>query len=108
MPAGGLKEDGVEHECLVIKNGMVKRVRADVDKSCLKEIKIPAGVAVIGECAFDGCESLASVEIPASVKHIEEYAFRGCESLESVKIPASVTFIGEGAFDGCKGLKCAK
>jgi hypothetical protein len=69
------------------------------------EYKIPDAVTVIGDEAFEGCESLKSVIIPSSVTSIEWYAFGRCESLESVIIPSSVTSIEEEAFSRCESLK---
>ena len=84
---------------------------------------IPAGVTSIGDCAFEGCESLnslvipnsvtsigesafsfsslSSLVIPDSITRIEDCAFEYCESLSSLVIPNSVTSIGDRAFDKC-------
>lgn len=94
----------------------------------IETIIIPDGVTTIGDCAFDGCESLKSVTLPEGMTSIGNEAFRGCvslksvtipngvteigwlaflicESLESITIPASVTSIGNLAFEGCKSLR---
>ena len=87
---------------------------------------IPAGVTSIGDCAFEGCESLnslvipnsvtsigesafsfsslSSLVIPDSITRIEDCAFEYCESLSSLVIPNSVTSIGDRAFEYCKSL----
>ena len=66
---------------------------------------IPASVTVIGECAFNGCESLTSVTIPDGVTKIDKYAFGDCDSLTSVTIGSGVTEIGEYAFIDCTCLE---
>lgn len=42
---------------------------------------IPESVTSIGNCAFDGCNSLKSIEIPSSVTSIGNNAFYDCNSL---------------------------
>ena len=65
---------------------------------------IQAGVTSIGDCAFEGCESLSNLVIPDSVTNIGDYAFYCCYSLESLIFPDGVTSIGEYAFRGCESL----
>ncbi len=69
--------------------------------------EIPNGVTLIGDYAFEDCDSLASVTIPDSVTSIGDYAFLGCDSLASVTIGNSVTSIGDGAFSGYGNLQTA-
>ena len=61
-------------------------------------------VTSIGECAFEGCESLTSITIPEGVTSIGKDAFSYCESLSSITIPEGVTSIGESAFNWCESL----
>ena len=70
----------------------------------LTSINIPNGVTTIGNAAFQGCESLTSINIPNSVTTIGWCAFQGCESLTSINIPNSVATIGDGAFYVCNSL----
>ena len=49
------------------------------------DVRIPDGVTIIGESAFEGCTSLESVTIPASVKSIGFCVFENCTSLNDVK-----------------------
>jgi hypothetical protein len=69
-----------------------------------KSFIIPNVVTIIGEGAFENCNSLTNVTIPNSVKSIEASAFAACTNLESIKIPDSVTAIGEAAFVNCSGF----
>ena len=71
----------------------------------VESFKVPNGVTVIKEKAFEKCTSLESVEIPDSVTSIEYCAFWGCTSLESIEFPDSVTSIGVGAFENCTSLE---
>ncbi len=61
-------------------------------------------VTIIGDSAFDGCETLLSIDIPDSVTSIGTHAFLGCSSLASITIPDSVTSIGGMAFWHCSSL----
>ena len=73
-------------------------------RSLSGKYSIREGVKVIGDSAFQGCESLTSINIPNSVTTIGKQAFADCESLTSINIPNSVTTIGNGAFLGCSSL----
>ena len=68
------------------------------------EYSIREGVKVIGDSAFQGCESLTSINTPNSVTTIGNWAFGVCSSLTSINIPNSVTTIGNWAFSGCSSL----
>ena len=72
--------------------------------SYIKSAVISDGVTTIGDCAFFGCNSLASVTIPDSVTSIGEEAFRNCYALSSVTIGENVTSIGREAFYSCTSL----
>ena len=69
-----------------------------------KEYRIPEGVTVIGEDAFEGCTSLKSIVIPKGVKTIEWGGFYSCSSLTSVEIPDGVEEIGRDVFQYCSSL----
>ncbi len=57
------------------------------------ELKFFAGVEVIPDRAFYGCNALSSVVLPEGLKTIEMYAFTDC-NLTSVYIPRYVSEIG--------------
>ena len=61
-------------------------------------ITFGATVTVLGDYAFQGCQTLASISIPKSVAQIGEETFNGCTKLTHVIIPSSVTQIGIAAF----------
>ena len=66
--------------------------------------KIPEGIEIIGESAFEGCLNLDKIEIPKTVKIIEDFAFKKCINLNSIIIPDGITNIGTSAFEGCQSL----
>lgn len=60
------------------------------------------GLEVIGDAAFDGCESRHGIAIPSSVKVIGNYAFRYCSHMTTVDLcDVGLWAIGKGTFDGC-------
>ena len=70
----------------------------------LTSVTIPKSVTTIGDSAFSNCFSLAGITIPAGVVIIDDYAFAGCSRLQSIEIPLSVTSIGMFAFAECSSL----
>lgn len=62
-------------------------------------------VTVIGERAFERCNTLTGVTLPKSVTTIGDYAFSYCTGLLSMTMPNSVTVIGNYAFNNCTGLR---
>lgn len=71
---------------------------------CLSEYSIREGVKVIGDSAFQGCESLTSINIPNSVTTIGDWAFGECDSLTNITIPSSVVTIIGNPFSICRNL----
>jgi hypothetical protein len=84
----------VERSVLVRYNGYTK-----------SEIRIPDGISVIGEMAFQGMNNIESVYIPEGVELINEGAFSGCKNLRSIQISEGVEKIDIDAFNGCISLK---
>lgn len=72
--------------------------------SGIETLKLPKGLTVIPEAAFEGCEDLESLNLPEGLTTISVSAFDGCPLLQSLVLPNSVTSIGAGAFMEC-GLK---
>ncbi len=68
-------------------------------------VSIPDSVKVIGNNAFQGCDSINKITISNSVTTIGDHAFYACHHLKDVVIPESVTRIGSFAFSKCGRLK---
>ncbi len=73
-----------------------------------KDIRIPDGISVIGEMAFQGMNNIESVFIPEGVEIISEGAFSGCKNLHTIHISDGVETIDIDAFNGCISLKDIK
>lgn len=72
----------------------------------ITEVKLPASLKTIGECAFMGCNSLKKLtfENGSNLTSIGAGAFLSCD-ITTVKIPAAVTDINEYAFRRNANLK---
>lgn len=66
---------------------------------------VPAGVEIIGDYAFDGCQNLRGVTLPMGVRHIGWAAFSECVLLESVVVPPTLREIQAYAFSDCVSLR---
>ena len=73
----------------------------------LTELKIPEGIIVIGNGAFQNFTKLEKVVVGKSVNTILFDAFKGCKKLKEVIIEkgSKLDFIDDGAFADCKELK---
>ncbi|SHM71940.1 leucine-rich repeat domain-containing protein [Ruminococcus flavefaciens] len=87
----------VERSVLVRYNGYTK-----------KEVRIPDGISVIGEAAFQGMNNIETVFIPKGVEVISGGAFSGCKNLHTIHISEGVETIDIDAFNGCISLKDIK
>lgn len=71
----------------------------------LTSVKIPAGVKVIGDYAFQGCMAMTSITFAENSKleTVGAYAF-GQTAITGIEIPASVKTLGDQVFNGCDDL----
>ena len=81
----------------------------DYNTFCGDEVVIPEKingkrVTVIGERAFQDCDSLKSVSIPEGVTLVKHSSFKNCTSLTVVYMPKSLSEIQAYAFKECKSL----
>ncbi|MBP5377948.1 MAG: leucine-rich repeat domain-containing protein [Ruminococcus sp.] len=83
-----------ERSILIRYNGYTKR-----------DVRIPDGITVIGENAFQGMNNIESVYIPEGVEIISEGAFSGCKNLQAIHIPESLETIDRDAFNSCVKLR---
>ncbi len=84
----------VERSVLVRYNGYMQN-----------EVRIPDGITVIGDNAFQGMNNIESVYIPEGVEMIGAGAFSGCKNLHSVHISDGLLTVDRDAFNGCVRLK---
>ena len=77
-------------------------------KAGLKNIDLPEGLTVIGDRAFEGCNSLENISFPTTLATIGPDAFAYCSQLTSVIFPPSLYQIGSRAFYHCtlKNIEC--
>ena len=68
------------------------------------DLRIPEGITIIYQSAFQSCSSLTSIVVPNSVIAIGNYAFRYCTQLTSVTIGTGVQQIGKGVVTSCSAL----
>ncbi|MDD6488795.1 MAG: leucine-rich repeat domain-containing protein [Clostridia bacterium] len=80
-------------------------------KSDKSEYNIPDSVTVIGDKAFEYCETLTSVTMPDSVSSLDgndSSTFIGCDKLTDVKLSNNIPVITGRMFYGCSSLKNIK
>lgn len=78
----------------------VKRIAPEVfkDHAEITDVYLPDSLIIIGEGAFENCNSLTSVSGGTQMQEIRDRAFAGCP-IDTIRIPESVTQIGLRAFD---------
>ena len=78
---------------------MVKIGHGAFSNSKIKQIRIPAGIEEIGDCAFRQCKNLTTVTftLGSYLKKIGHYAFSECKIM-SITLPDGLTNIGHGVF----------
>lgn len=67
----------------------------------VQTVTLPDSVEIIGESAFNSCQSLRTVIVSNNLKRIEKQAFQN-STLASITLPNSVAYIGDCAFLGTK------
>lgn len=72
--------------------------------SSLVGIDLPSQMTLIGECAFNLCQSLTHVGMPVTLDSMGESVFGECSNLTSIDIPTNLRVIPEEAFYGCVKL----
>ena len=67
----------------------------------LSSVKAGFNLKTIGDRAFASCPMLTSVELNEGLETIGDDAFQKCEKIETVVLPASLDALGDSAFSGC-------
>ena len=67
-------------------------------------VKIPEGVASIGDSAFIMCENLASITLPKRLSSLGRQAFYNCDALTDLTIPSRVTSLPDYLCYDCDNL----
>ena len=88
----------VKNECLLIGDFAFQNCDS------LTGISIPDSVTSIGKYVFYQCKNLTSISLPEGLRSIGDSAFQNCDNLTSVSISDSVMIIGDYAFYGCHSL----
>ena len=88
---------------------VVPKSVTEIDNSAFRDmvyvvdIKLPDGLAVIGNCAFYGCKSLQKIHLPESVCRLGKKSagniFKDCSSLSDISVDE-----GNGAFASINGI----
>lgn len=87
----------------LINNDIIKDNQF-INKTNLKEVKIPGNIKSIGSKAFKNCYNLEKISVGNNLKIIKEEAFYNCKSLSEINIE-TVESIYSNAFNGCENLK---
>ena len=108
LPAGGGGTVKNQINKLVLPSGLTGIGTYNfVHFSALTFLKIPYGVAILKESAFEECYALETVEIPSSTAIIDDYVFYYCYSLKTVYNLATVPqSINANVFYGVDISKC--
>ena len=85
-----------------INNLSVTKIGEKAFENCkgVKEVILPKGLKIIGECAFQ-FSGISSIILPESLKIIGEHAF-SFSGISSIILPESLSVIEYGAFSGTK------
>ncbi len=73
--------------------------------SKVTDLVVPAGVSVIKDYAFYGCNSLISVSFGDDVRRIGQFAFESCEYLNTINFSPYITDIDFCAFRYCGNMR---
>ncbi len=92
-------------ETVVITSGTYLYDNAFYGSTFLQSVTLPDELAVVGEFAFENCNSLKDIVIPDNVNKIGSCAFYNCSALESITLGNKLSEIGSDAFYGCSALK---
>jgi Leucine-rich repeat (LRR) protein len=74
---------------------LTKISRSALSDTGLTEIKLPAGIKVIGKSAFAYNSHLTTADLSETkIERLEEFIFTRCSQLKTIKLPSTITSIG--------------
>ena len=73
-------------------------------ESGLVSIKLPAGIKMLAQNTFSGCENLTEVSLPSGLTTIGSAVFYQCPRLRHITLPGTLRSIGDAAFYLCQSL----
>ena len=90
----------------MLNNCVVDREKKSVI-SAAENCTLPLGhsITTVGDCAFQGNDSIVDLVVPGPIKYIGNEAFSRCTCLKSVTIEGGVHTVGERAFAHCTALR---
>lgn len=85
---------------IITKKWVYERYQANGDIDHINNLEIPnlAKNTILGDCIFQGCESLVSVTLPKSASVIGECSFFKCTKLRTINFSPALKKIGFAAF----------
>ena len=83
-----------------IEDGILRRYLG-----CDEDVVIPDCVHIIGEWAFQGCDTMKTLTIGESVREIGDRAFEYCTRLQKVIMSDNVVKMDWNAFAHCRALE---
>lgn len=103
------KYNGIRKQVTVpdaIDGQKITTIGADAFRGCgfIEEVRLPDGVASIGNGAFADCSNLQKITA-AGVSVLEDDAFSGSSTLENVILSGNIVSVGKGAFQNCSKLR---
>lgn len=102
LPDVGIKKPSYNYDSdFIVERSVLVRYNGYTNK----DIRIPDGISVIGENAFQGMNNIETVYVPDGVERISAGAFSGCKNIRTIHIPDGVETIDRDCFNGCVSLK---
>ena len=81
-------------------NYMVKEIAASAFNGCgnMKSLVLGEGIEIIGNQAFQYCNSLSSIQFPSTLKSIGDHSFYDCYNYRNIILPEGLESVGPWAF----------
>lgn len=96
---------GTDFEVLELPESVERLADYSLSFGSFKAVKLPRGLAEIGQEAFAVCRNIEKIEIPERVETILHGTFRQCEGLKEVVLPEGMETIKSCAFWNCPELE---